>query len=169
LAEAEALAQERYEELEGIYRHAPVGLLTLDREYRFVRINEQMAEIDGIPAEEHLGRSVCEIVPHLADRLIEIYRPVLEHGEPVLGLELTGETPSAPGVQRDWLASYFPFRAAGGEIVGLIGAVIEVTERKRAEADLAESEARLSAIMDAIPQMVWSTRPDGYHDFLNRR
>ena len=47
--------------------------------------------------------------------------------------------------------------------------VVDLTERKAAESAARESEARFHAMTDAMPQMVWSTRPDGYHDFYNRR
>ena len=40
---------------------------------------------------------------------------------------------------------------------------------QRAMDALAESEARFRAIADSMPQMVWSTRPDGFHDYYNAR
>jgi PAS domain-containing protein len=61
---------------------APVGLAFLDTDLRFVRINAALAEINGRPAEEHLGRRIDEVVPEIADELIPIYRHVLETGEP---------------------------------------------------------------------------------------
>lgn len=57
--------------------------------------------------------------------------------------------------------------------VMLVAAVAErvrgAVKQARAEAAFAENEAHTRAIMDSMPQMVWSTRPDGYHDFYNRR
>jgi len=44
-----------------------------------------------------------------------------------------------------------------------------VRDREQGIADLAESEARFRAIADFLPQMVWSTRPDGFHDYYNAR
>lgn len=56
------------------------------------------------------------------------------------------------------------------------GVVVDITDRKAREAELAEavtalaqSEARFRAIADSMPQMVWSTRPDGFHDYYNAR
>lgn len=56
------------------------------------------------------------------------------------------------------------------------GVVVDITDRKAREAELADavtalarSEARFRAIADSMPQMVWSTRPDGFHDYYNAR
>jgi PAS domain S-box-containing protein len=56
-----------------------------------------------------------------------------------------------------------------GKPTRLAGVLADVTERKHAEVALRESEMRLRAITDTMPQMVWSTRSDGYHDYYNQR
>jgi PAS domain S-box-containing protein len=100
----------------------------------------------------------------------------MERGEAVLDVELHGETPAAPGVPRDWVASYHPLRAADDTIVGVIGSVLEVTDRKRAEARLHEreaalaaSEARLRAVLDAVPVGVFVAEADGSVPIINAR
>ncbi|WP_165842906.1 PAS domain-containing protein [Phenylobacterium deserti] len=60
-------------------------------------------------------------------------------------------------------------RDAEGRAVRMIGAMLDLTERKQAEAALRASEASFRSRLNAIPQMVWSTRADGYHDFFNDR
>jgi PAS domain S-box-containing protein len=150
LRASEARALDRYAELEQIYRYAPVGLFTFDREYRFRRINERMAEINGLAPEEHLGKSMFEVVPDLAPGLVDVYRPVLERGEAVLGIELHGATPKAPGVPRDWLCSFFPLTTGAGEVAGLIGAVLEVTEAKTAERALRQADRRKTEFLGVL-------------------
>jgi PAS domain S-box-containing protein len=159
--QAEALAHDRFIELDQIYRYSPVGLFTFDRQFRFTRINEQMARINGLAVDYHIGRSLDEIVPDLADHLHLILRPVLERGEPLLDVELRGETQKMPGVKRDSIASFFPLRTSGGEVTGIIGAVIEVTEYKQAQEALKESEKKYRTLFKNMVHGVFCQRADG--------
>ena len=127
----------------------------MDMNYRFVRINERMAEINGLPVEAHIGRTLREVLPGLADYIMELYRPVYERAEAVLNVELQGQTPKEPGVQRYWLANFFPFRSETGEVAGLIGAVVDITERKRQEARLQESEERFRTIFETVTDAIF--------------
>lgn len=56
-----------------------------------------------------------------------------------------------------------------GKVKRLLGVVADITDRKNSEARLAASEAKLQAVANSIEQMVWSTLPDGSHDFYNER
>src|SRR5262245_20478859 len=49
-----------------------------------------------------------------------------------------------------------------------LGAVTDITEQKRAQQALAASERNLAAIINTIPTAAWTTRPDGYCDFINQ-
>ncbi|NYZ16675.1 PAS domain-containing protein [Azospirillum sp. RWY-5-1] len=49
------------------------------------------------------------------------------------------------------------------------GITLDITRRRQTEEALREGEARLRAITDSIDHMVWSTRPDGFHDYFNQR
>lgn len=138
-------------ELEAIYRTAPVGLCVLDAELRYVRINERLAEINGVPAAEHLGRTIRDVLPHLADEVEPPLRRILETGEPVLDVDVTGETPAQPGVARTWVESWFPLEDAAGRIVGINIVAEEVTQRKRAERALQQSEERFYTALKHAP------------------
>jgi diguanylate cyclase (GGDEF)-like protein/PAS domain S-box-containing protein len=130
-------------EIEQIYRYSPVGLCFIDTNYRYVRINEQMAKIHELPVSAHIGRTLREVVPGLADELMELFRPVYERGEPVLNVELEGK-----------LANYFPFRSESGEVIGLIGAVMDITDLKQAQLALRQSEERFRTIFDSINDLI---------------
>ena len=142
-------------EIEQIYRYSPVGLCFMDSDHRFVRINEHMAEINGLPVSAHIGRTLREIIPGLADEVLEFHRPVYERGEPVLNAEIHGSTPAAPGVPRCWLANFFPFRSESGEVTGLIGVVLDITALKNAQLALQQSEERFRTIFDSVSDLIF--------------
>lgn len=146
-------------EIEQIYRYSPVGLCFMDTNFRYVRINEHMAEINGLPVSAHVGRTLREVIPGLADRIMEFYRPIYERGVPVLNAELHGPAPTSPGVQRHWLANFFPFRSESGEVTGLIGAVMDITQLKQAQLALQQSEERFHTIFDSVNDLIF------VHDF----
>ncbi len=156
-------------ELDVIYRTAPVGLCVLDQELRYIRINDWLAEINGYPPEAHIGRTVREMVPKLADKVEPLYRQVLETGEPLLGIEIRAETNRYPGVERVFKDRYHPLLDAHGNVVGVNVVVEEVTELKQEEEMRRISEARFRALANSMPQLVWTADPDGSVDYYNER
>ena len=150
----EELARQRLMEIEDLYRNAPVGLCVLDRDLRFVRINERLAEINGIPAAAHIGKQVRELMPELADAVEPEMRRVLETGQPRLNIEIAAETPARPGMQRTWLEQWLPVTDGRGQVKGLSIVVEETTERKRTETALREGEERLRLMIETSPVAV---------------
>ncbi|MDY9927249.1 PAS domain S-box protein [Methanosarcina sp.] len=139
LRESKEIARQRLVEIENLYRNAPVGLCELDRELRYVRINERLAEINGLPATAHIGKRVREVVPQLADAAEPQMLHILETGEAMLNIEIVGETLSQPGIKRSWLEQWLPITNAQGLVTGLNIVVEEITERKRTEEELREA------------------------------
>ena len=90
-------------EIEAIYNSAPVGLGVLDTDLRFQRINKRLAEMNGFQPQEHIGRSIRELLPDVAEDIESPMRGIIETGEPVLNMELGGETAAQPGVRRFWV------------------------------------------------------------------
>ncbi|GAB4228400.1 MAG: hypothetical protein Kow00121_57310 [Elainellaceae cyanobacterium] len=132
LRETQAQLQQQLAEIEAIYQSAPIGLNFIDTNLRFVRINQRLAEMNGLPIEAHLGRTVREVLPALADAAESLLHQILETGDPLLNVEIVGETPAQPGVQRTWIESFFPLKD-GDHIIGISTVCEEITERKQAE------------------------------------
>jgi PAS domain S-box-containing protein len=150
---AEAELHDAYGLLDAIFERAPVGLAMHDRDLRYVRINDRLAAINGLSAEEHIGRPVAEIVPEV-DTVEADLRRVLESGEPLTELEVAGSTAAAPGVGREWVVSYWPVRRHGDRrIVGVGSVVFEVTERRAAERALREQTARYESLLLALSEV----------------
>lgn len=139
LAASEAESRARAAEIEAIYAAAPIGLCVLDRSLRFVRVNEQLAKINGIPAAAHIGRRVREVVPDLGEMAEATLRRVLE-GEVIRGLEFVGKTLAHPGIERAWRNNWEPLRNAQGEIIGITISAEEVTQEKAAREALQRAD-----------------------------
>jgi two-component system CheB/CheR fusion protein len=158
---AEQEAEARLAELESVYATAPVGLALLDRDFRYLRINDALADMNGFPAREHLGKTVHEIVPDLVDDLMPLLKHVLETGETIGPREVTGETAKKPGQQRTWLESWGPVVSPSGELIGVQGSAKDITDRKQAQVSVAASEARLRRLIDNLFAFVSILTPEG--------
>jgi PAS domain S-box-containing protein len=122
-----------------IYDTAPIGLAFLSLDCRYLQINQRLTEICGISVADHLGRSVRDCVPALADSVERIVHSIVETGAPVTGIEVTGQRPDQ-NADRSWITYWHPLRGQNGDIVGVNVAAEEITERKRTEAALQASE-----------------------------
>ncbi|MDZ8080304.1 MAG: PAS domain S-box protein [Nostoc sp. DcaGUA01] len=119
--------------LDTIFNNAPIGIGVWDEKLRYVRLNHALAEINGMPQEMHIGKTVAELLPGIASEVTEAFRHVVETGESI-SQETSGETPAAPGEQRYWSVNYYPIQLPGK--ITWVGAICqEITERKQAEAE----------------------------------
>lgn len=170
LRQREAQLHKQFEELGQIYKYAPVALFVLNRDLIFLRANERLADTNGLPLEAHLGHSIYDILPaEMVEMLKKIWAPVFDKGEAVLDVEVTGQTPKLPGVQRYWLTSYFPIKTEGGEVVAMAGAVQDITDRKRMEDELRGSDQRFRLLFENIPAAVAMFDRDMRYIITSRR
>ncbi|MFB2876276.1 PAS domain S-box protein [Floridanema aerugineum] len=139
--------------LNAFFYSAPVGLCITDEEFRYIKINQQLAEINGLPASEHIGKTFPQVLPGIASSLVPLYQQVLTRNEAALNQEFRGEVPSQPGVLRDWIVSLFPILGEDGHSRNVGAVVVEVTERKRAEKALQESAKREQALTQVIQKI----------------
>ena len=149
LRQAERRSGDAVALLDTLFDRAPVGFAYFDRDLRYVRVNDALAEMNGLPSADHVGRTVDELLPDMDPAVVAALRKVLESGEPLLEAEVHGATP-ASREQRTWLTGYYPVRGGDGVILGLGAVVVEITARKRAEAEreralAAERQARAEA------------------------
>src|SRR6187431_523628 len=144
-------------ELQWIYDTAPIGLAFLTPDCRYLQINQRLTEICGISVADHLGRTVREMVPNVAEQVEKLVQHIVATGEPVTGIEVSGQRADKVGADRCWLTSWHPLKGPDGRILGVNVAAEEITERKRAQAAVMASEQRYRALTTAISSMVWTT------------
>ena len=142
----------QFTQLEATFDSAPIGLAILDTSMRYVRINRLLAEMNGVPAEKHIGRTVRDIIPSMADDIEKIVRIVLETREPVCNISFTGATMSEPNIIRHWNEHWFPLRDKDGQVIGVSAVVEEITDRVQAEEALNQYKAELEQKMEVRTQ-----------------
>jgi PAS domain S-box-containing protein len=133
--QAERLALARLQELESLYRNAPIGLAYVDRELRYVRVNDVLAEMNALTPPEHIGLRFNALFPELGDLAERIARPIIDEGRSVRDMEVRTRPPNDPEVEHVYLVSLEPVKAADGSSLGLVSAVHDVTQRVRAQED----------------------------------
>ena len=146
LRNQQAEAERRRAELETVYRTTPVGLALLDPVHlTFLNLNDHEADMLGFPKEHILGRSLSEIAPpDKLPGLLELMREVAA-GRHVRDHFLEGELAARPGDRRAWNVNYSPVYNEDGSIRAISSASIEITNQKKAEAALIQSE-KLAAV-----------------------
>jgi hypothetical protein len=113
-----------------------------------------------VPAEEHVGRSIHEVLGDAGRAIEPILRKIVDEGVAMPDIELAVDAPEGT---RSFLASYFPVNTASGETLGVGAAIMEITERKRAEDALRarEREQRILAEATAAVTSSLSAREPG--------
>lgn len=129
---SDRLAAETLSLLETLQATAPVGLGFVDREFRLVRLNAMLAAVNGSSVRNQIGRTVAEVVPTIWPQVEGIYRRVLDTGEAVVNVEVSGALAAEPGRLHYWLSNYYPVRL-DSEVIGIGLVVVDITERKHAE------------------------------------
>ncbi|MFI9722804.1 SpoIIE family protein phosphatase [Streptomyces sp. NPDC052396] len=128
---------------------APIGVAVFDLDLRYVMVNPALERIHGLPAQQHLGRKVREVLPLVdADAVEAAMRGVLETGTPLLDQFVVGRLAGEED-ERARLVSYYRLEDAAGHILGLAASVVDVTDRHRAGLAAAEARRRLKLIADA--------------------
>jgi len=162
---AEARLRVKESELRLITGATPLLLTRCSKDGRFMFVNRACAEFLGRPPEEIVGRTLVEVMGEEAVAAVasEIAR-VLE-GEEV---EFESEIPYANAGSRFMRVNYTPDRDAEGRVIGWLGTLSDITERRRMEETLRASERRFRLMADAAPVMIWIANTDKKVTWLNQ-
>lgn len=130
---------------------ANIGLAIHDQQLNYIKINQALADINGFSIEAHFGRQLTEIIPDMAPNLIPILQNVINTGQPIRRLEVTGNTKAQPELLHYWLISNFPIFDETGQVNAVGAIVLDITERKRIEEALKHTHHQLTFHMENTP------------------
>ena len=165
---AEEALQESNQFNEAIISGASEGIIVYDHALRYVMWNRFMEELTSLPVDQVLGKYALDLFPHLYEQ--GIYS--------MLQMALKGETVSSPDIpyyvpqtgKSGWVSgSYGPHRNTNGEIIGVIGLVRDITERKYVEETLESSFSLLRATLESTTDGILVVNKEGKITIFNRK
>ena len=169
--EVDVALRESEERYRSLFASTPVAVFVCDRNGVVQDYNPRAAELWGrepiCGVERHCGSVKLwlpdgALLPHAQSPIVEVLRT----GIPALNVEVFIERPD--GSRLSVLVNFAALRNANGEITGAITSFFDITERKRTEEALRESEDRFRAVADNIPQLAWMADGEGNVDWFNR-
>lgn len=157
--QVEQALQESETRLDAFFNEAPVGLAILDSEYRYVKVNETLAQINGAPIETHVGKHPSEFMaPERAELIDNLLRRTLEHGESIDREESI--VLDADGGNRYRVYTQFPLSGdpRKPDTVGVV--VVDITDLKQAELVLQQTMERLEEAQRIGQMGSWTWDPE---------
>ncbi|MGP3979843.1 SpoIIE family protein phosphatase [Streptomyces sp. KR80] len=144
--------------LDVLFESCPIGLVMFDEDLRFAHVNQTLADMDGLPIEEHLGRHVSEVVIASDGGEYEsVLRAVAEVGRPIVGMLVGVRTRGRPDQDQVWSVSLFPLeRPRGIRFFGVGGVMVDVTAREQAIVEASAARQRL-ALLDRAAARIGTT------------
>ncbi len=143
LLELQGQTERERAEIETLYKTAPIGLALFDLDgFHYLRVNDRQAAFFNLKPEQVIGQTLTQLAP--IPGLLEMFEGVAR-GTPVINHLLEGELLSHPGEHRYWNVNYLPVFAPDGTVRAISAASLEITQQKRAEAALVQSE-KLAAV-----------------------
>ena len=128
---AEQAARESEAELKAYFDASPVGMVLVDRQLRYLKANQRLADMTKVSIDGRIGKTVREILPAIADILEPLYKEVFASGKPIINFELT----DIPNEHRDYQLSFFPLMGEDAKPKAVGAVSLDITEQKRAEVE----------------------------------
>ncbi len=158
--------------LQGVLRSIGDGVMVTDRNGKVVFINGVAEQLTGLKNDDVYQHDVDSVFQlYSTDGTTRIENPVMrvlnngEGGTILPGTMLRRNDGSMTPIDD----SIAPILRKTGEVNGSVVVFRDIVARQHMEQQLRDSEARFRQVTEAMPQMVWVTRADGYHEYFNQR
>jgi PAS domain S-box-containing protein len=166
LKRAEEALRKREEELDVIFDSVPAMIFYKDRTNRHIRVNQAFVNAMGLSRGEIEGKTAFDLFPGQAEDYWRDDKEVMSTGVPKTNITEPLETPQG----KRWVRTdKLPYRDEDGDIIGIIGFAVDITELKRVEEALRDSEEALRAVLDSTADGILAVDANGRVSFANKR
>jgi PAS domain S-box-containing protein len=155
-----ARIQERQQFLQSVLDGMPAVIFVKDREGRFTLVNAAWERFTGVARDQAVGKVAHDLFP--PDVADGIRRDDIEAFDTDARTETVETLPGATGPQTQ-LTSRFPLRDDQGQVKGLVGLALDITDRKRGE----EQQAQLTRAVEQAAEAIVITDPNGVMTYVN--
>jgi formate hydrogenlyase transcriptional activator len=135
------------------WQSATVGIGVLDRDFKYVSVNDTLARFNGLPASAHLQKTLREIVGDNASQIEPVVLQVLSEGMPILDVPVTGPRPNRDG-HGQWLVHFYPIRNESGEAEKVCAIVFDKTEQSVLRERFNQLQDRLSVERERLQMLL---------------
>lgn len=154
--------------LQAVIDAVPAMINAKDAESRYILINKFQADLYGTTPAAAYGKTAADFVGADHGRYsASLDRTIFESGQPIPYYEQTYDDPR--GITHTWLTTKVPLKTASGEVRGIVSAALDITDRKRAERALQESEQRFRDVADSAGDWIWEMDADLRFTYLSPR
>ena len=166
---AEEALQDNEEQFRAVAETAPDAIITIDEGSTILFANQSTQKIFGYTLEELRGQQLTMLMP---EYLRHLHQAGIKRFVKTGQKHISWEAAELPGLHKD--GHEVPLEISFSEFVTkgkrrFTGIARDITDRKRAQEALTESERQLRILADAVPQLVWMAEPDGHIFWYNQR
>jgi PAS domain S-box-containing protein len=134
---------------QAIFGQSPFGFLLIDSDLRIRRANERFASVFGGSVDDHRGRTVHDYLPRSeAERVAATLRRVLETGNSITDMHVTGQLPDSDE-RRHWSVNLYRVHSGTGRPIGIAWLGTDITRRRAAAREAAAARRNLALLNEA--------------------